>query len=347
MHDEIQKEFIGLGQKKSQVEGELERLERLKELIKTEIHELKEEFEQSEHIVENLRETHLSKFKSKLDTFMAEFTKIKAENEPIAMSYLNKVKDLIEEGEEHIKDMESKIPKDLKSVKKDVREKYYKLKFMMKEYSRDHKSASANYEKLKQYFSSFDEKQFRKMEKGTDQFAEFRKLKDEKAILELLVRKMRDEIQVTRIDFQNRKKRLEKIQHLSVSKKLDLLQYYNEINILCSKMNRAKMVGGDISENLKKLQEISQGQDDLMIAISNDLLSKCHTSTNIITSKAILKFFKENREKYYWDCFQRKESLLNISGRSMYYMYKYLLLDRVKFEKKYAIPHVLKDDSTV
>jgi len=31
----------------------------------------------------------------------------------------------------------------------------------------------------------------------------------------------------------------------------------------------------------------------------------------------------------------------------MYYSYTYLLLDNVKFEKKYAISHVLKDDSTV
>eukprot|EP00343_Euplotes_focardii_P000577 CAMPEP_0205802216 /NCGR_PEP_ID=MMETSP0205-20121125/4461_1 /ASSEMBLY_ACC=CAM_ASM_000278 /TAXON_ID=36767 /ORGANISM="Euplotes focardii, Strain TN1" /LENGTH=158 /DNA_ID=CAMNT_0053068255 /DNA_START=150 /DNA_END=626 /DNA_ORIENTATION=+ len=158
---------------------------------------------------------------------------------------------------------------------------------------------------------------------------------------------MKSEIKVTKEDFEKRKRRLEKMKSLSASKKIDLLQYYNEIDILCTKMNRTKLVGGDISENLKKLLEISSGQDDLVIAIGNDLLSGSHTSTNVITSKKLHQYFLDERKKYYWEVFQRKRTLLNISGRSLYYMYTYLLLDNFKFEKKYAIPQILKDDSTV
>ena len=346
-HNKIQEAFQELGVKKIKIEAEMDRLEKLNRMIEDELIDLQHEFKEAEHLVENSREEHLKGFKNQLDTFLNEFSKIKAENEPTAFSYLNKVKDLIEEGEEYIKDIEPNIPKDLKSVKKDIRMRYEKLKFMIKEYYRDHESAATQYERIKQYFANYDPEEFAKMEKGTDQYAEFRKIRDEKLILQSLIQKMKDEIEVTREDLNKRHSRIVKIKSLSVSKKINLIKYYNEIDSLCTKMNRTRLVGGDISENLKDLQALSQGQDDLIIAITNDLLSTPHTSTNVVTSKKLHNYFLEQRKEYYWEVFQRKRTLLNIFGRSMYYMYIYLLLDHFKFEKKYAIPHVLKDDSAV
>lgn len=72
-------------------------------------------------------------FRERLDVFLTEFNKIKTENESTAFSYLDKIKDLIQEGEEHIKDIDAKIPNNMKTVKEDIRARYIKLKFMIKE----------------------------------------------------------------------------------------------------------------------------------------------------------------------------------------------------------------------
>jgi hypothetical protein len=72
-------------------------------------------------------------FRDRLDLFLSEFNKIKNGNESTSFSYLDKIKDLIVEGEEHIKDIDAKIPTNLKTVKDDIRARYIKLKFMIKE----------------------------------------------------------------------------------------------------------------------------------------------------------------------------------------------------------------------
>mmetsp|Transcript_34894 Transcript_34894/g.34558 ORF Transcript_34894/g.34558 Transcript_34894/m.34558 type:complete len:524 (-) Transcript_34894:289-1860(-) len=301
VHDEIQQAFSGLDIQKSKVERDLEKLERLRNLVENEIQELENEFDKAESAVEDYRKNQFKGLQERSRSFLQEFSKIKAENEPMALSYLHKVKELMEEGEEFIKDIDKKVPKDLKSVRQDVKSRYVRLKFMIKEYYRDHETATSSYEKLKKYFNSYNKDDFTNIERGTDQMADIRNLKDEKAILQIMINRMKDEIRITREDLSQRKRRLEKLNHMSMSKKINMLSYYNDIDTLCTKMNRAKMVGGDISADLKKLQETSQGQDELLIAITNDLLSKYRTSTNVITAKQLHKFFLEKRNDYYWD----------------------------------------------
>lgn len=167
-------------------------------------------------------------------------------------------------------------------------------------------------------------------------------------VLENMIYRMRNEIQFTRDDFAARTKRLEKIKKLSASQKVDLLQYYNEIEGLCAKIDRAKTISGDISKDLQNISKSCQGQDDLVKAISEDLLRSPHTSTNVVSNKMVKDYFIEQRDSYYWDWFQRKENaMVNIFGRTVYYAYTYMFLDKFMFQKKYAMAHVLKDDSTV
>ena len=93
----------------------------------------------------------MRKLKDKADSFFKEFNSIKTENEGSGSTYMDKIKRLIEEGEEHIKDIDSKIPKDLKTVKQDIHERMSKLRFMIKENFRNHKSNSENYEFINKY----------------------------------------------------------------------------------------------------------------------------------------------------------------------------------------------------
>lgn len=165
---------------------------------------------------------------------MGEFNKIKTENEATAASYLHKIKGLIEEGEEHIKDIEDKIPKDLKSVKQDVKQRLLKLRFMIREYYRDHKSTSEGYEQVKMYLdkSSSVLKRIKNMKLTTDEEAEIKKLEDEKEILKMMIDKMKKEIKGTQVDFNEKQERLKKIHKLSQKNKFYLLEYYNKLEAL-------------------------------------------------------------------------------------------------------------------
>lgn len=80
-----------------------------------------------------------------------------------------------------------------------------------------------------------------------------------------------------------------------------MLKYYNSIDRLCTQMDRASKVGGTVSFQLKEVVTHTQGEDTLVKAISDDLLSNKLTSGDVITEKKIEEFFKENRDKFYWD----------------------------------------------
>jgi uncharacterized coiled-coil DUF342 family protein len=170
-------------------------------------------------------------------------------------------------------------------------------------YYRDQKSSSEKYENIKKYLDKSSQvlKRFQKSDVATTEKAEIRRLKDEQMVLENMIYRMRNEIQTTKDDFSVRTKRLEKIKKLSASQKVDLLQYYNEIEGLCSKIDRAKTISGDISKDLQNISKSCQGQDDLVKAISEDLLRSPHTSTNVVSNKMVKDYFIEHRDGYYWD----------------------------------------------
>jgi hypothetical protein len=124
----------------------------------------------------------LSGFSERLDNFFKEFSRIKSENESTAIAYLDKIKELIEEGEAHVKDIDSKIPKDLKSMKEDLRQRYSKLKFMINEYYEHYNTTSDN-RKLSKYYldkSAQTLKRLTNLHLRTDEEAELKKLEDEK-----------------------------------------------------------------------------------------------------------------------------------------------------------------------
>lgn len=255
---------------------------------------------------------------------------------------------MIEEGEEHIKDIDAKIPRDLKTVREDIRARYSKLKFMIKEYQRDHKTTTNAYQFVKSYLdkSSHVLKRIKNMNLATDEDAEIKRLEDEKSILEMMINKMKQEIQGTQEDFKQRFDRLEKIHKLSENNKLDLLEYYNKLESLCISLEKLAVTGGDNSPYLKEVIDYTNKEDELMDAICQDLLKDTHTSTSVVTSGKIERYFNANREKIYRDCFTRKaNTTYNLFGKSMFYMYYYLFMDRLMFEKRYAVPHILKDDS--
>ncbi|CAI2360986.1 unnamed protein product [Moneuplotes crassus] len=347
VNHEIEEAFKGLDAQKSKIERQLETLDKLRNLIEGEINDLQQEFNKAETKVEEYREAHFQNLKAKSQSFLREFGKIKTESESAVLSYLNKVKDFIEEGQECIKDIELNIPEDLTNVDEDSRARYVRLKFMIKEYYRDHDSAATSYERLKEYFHNYKKGDFLTIERGTDQLAQIRALEDEKSILMAMIQEMKNEIESTAQDMDQRKKRIAKINYMSTSKKIDILQYYNEIDSLCAKMNRVRLVGGNISSDLMQVKDFSKGQDELLSTIIDDLLSNGQTSTDVITARKLETIFANNRHDYYWDCFQRKKTLLNLFGRTSYYLYTYLILDKFKFEKKYSIGHIVKDDSEV
>lgn len=287
----------------------------------------------------------MDEFKGKLDSFLAEFNKIKTENEPTAIAYMDKLKGLLEEGEEHIKDIDAKIPKDLKTVKEEIRTRYTKLKFMIKEYRRDHASISENYELIKNK-SSKVLKRMANMNEITDEDAEIKRLEDEKAVLQKMIDRMKRELATTNETMNQRLFRLEKIHKLSQANKLDLLEYYNKLDALCIYLENVEVKGGDVSGQLRDIITYTDKQDELIDVICSDLLSSPHTSTNLVTVNQIESYFKANRESIYRSAFNIKErTVFNLFGRTMYYLYYYLLLDRLMFEKKYAIPYIMKDDS--
>jgi hypothetical protein len=144
-------------------------------------------------------------------------------------------------------------------------------------------------------------KRFQKSDTATTEKADIRRLKDEQMILGNLINRMKNEIQTTKDDFISRTKRLKKIEQLSASQKVDLLQYYNEIEGLVIKIDRAKNISGDISKDLQHISKSSEGQDELVKAISEDLLSSPHTSTKVVSNKIIKDYFIENKNDYYWD----------------------------------------------
>ena len=299
----VQEDTLTYKNKHQNVQNELERLEKVKKIIDEEIDELKKEFQKAENDIESHREDSMAGFKERLDTFMGEFNKIKTENESTAASYLNKIKTLIEEGEEHIKDIDAKIPKDLKSAKEDIRARYIKLKFLIKEYYRDQKDASERYASIQRYLEKSKKalKQTMNMEEETDKMAAVRKLKDEQHILQNLIARMKSEIEQTRGDLESRAKRLERIKKLSANKKVDMLKYYNSIDRLCTQMDRASRVGGTVSFQLKEVVTHTNGEDTLVKAISDDLLSNRLTSADVITEKKIEEYFKQHRDTFYWD----------------------------------------------
>jgi RNA polymerase-binding transcription factor DksA len=81
-----------------------------------------------------------------------------------------------------VKDIDSKIPKDLKSMKEDLRQRYSKLKFMINEYYEHYNTTSDN-RKLSKYYldkSAQTLKRLTNLHLRTDEEAELKKLEDEK-----------------------------------------------------------------------------------------------------------------------------------------------------------------------
>jgi len=258
------------------------------------------------------------------------------------------VKDLIDEGEEHIKDIDAKIPKDLRTVKEDIRKRYIKLKFMISEYYRDHNAKTDTRNQIKDYLekSSKSLKRLANVNLATDDDAEIKKLEDEKQILSSMIKRVKNEIAITHNGSENMLDRLKKIYELSADNKFNLLEYYNKLETLWVLLERFTVTGGDVSMIIKDALNYTDGQDELMNAVCKDLLSNRHTSKNLITSSQIEKYFKTNKEKIYRQCFRRKEkTAFGIFEKVMFYSYYYTLMDRLMFQKKYAVPHIVKNDS--
>ena len=240
---EIDKSHLDQDGKLYTIEVELEKLEKIKHIIDQEIRDLRIYFEKIDDNIEQIQvnkhilpiqKTSLNGFKEKIDNFITEFGKIKTEGESAAFSYLDKVKDLIDEGEEHIKDIDAKIPKDLRTVKEDIRKRYIKLKFMISEYYRDHNAKTDTRNQIKDYLekSSKSLKRLANVNLATDDDAEIKKLEDEKQILSSMIKRVKNEIAITHNGSENMLDRLKKIYELSADNKFNLLEYYNKLETL-------------------------------------------------------------------------------------------------------------------
>lgn len=287
--------------KKEEIEKQLEKLENIRLKIEAEINALEIYFEKKDKNVKQYRDEQLTSFKDTLNNFLKEFNQVKTENESTAFSYLDKMKELIEEGEEHIKEIDAKIPKDLKEVREDIRERYSKLKFMIKEYYRDHQGTSETFEFVKNYLDKSSQalQRLKHMNIVTDKESDIKTLEDEKQILITMINKMKQEIKGTQEDFRHRVERLQKIHKLSEKNMLNLLEYHNKLEALCIQMDNAAMKGGDISTDLNYIMNYTTKEDELIEAICLDLLSEPETSTKVVTSNEIEKHFRDKRYATY------------------------------------------------
>lgn len=113
-------------------------------------------------------------------------------------------------------------------------------------------------------------------------------------------------------------------------------------------MEKLAFTGGDLTKELSSVCEYTNKEDELMVAICKDLLSNKHTSSDIVTVSMIENHFKKHKQNVYRKCFDKGDSyLMRGFGKSMYYLYYFIVMDRYTFEKKYAIPHVTKNDSVI
>ena len=84
----------------------------------------------------------------------------------------------------------------------------------------------------------------------------------------------------------------------------------------------------------------------LFILFENSLLADKHTSKDVVTVKSIQDYFSKHKQDIYKKWFMRGEGYVyNAFGNSMYLMYFYLVMDRVTFQKKYAVPYMIKNDT--
>ena len=245
--------------------------------------------------------------RKRLNTFLSEFNKIKTENESSAYSYLNRLKDLIEEGDSHIKDIELKMPKTLQSVKEDTRKRYYKLKFMMKEYYKDHKELYKTYLTLKDYIdkSKITLEKLSFLKEQTFKKSEIKRLKDENLVLEHLnnnVLSMTDSISKHKND---PTKYINKIS----TTKLDILEYHNHLEKFIIKLERLSTSGGDASRAISDILLYVDGQDELIVETCSDLSSNAYMSKNVVTITKINNYFDQNRQDIYRKLFIRSDNV--------------------------------------
>ena len=309
---------------------------KIREKIESEINSLDQSFNQGKEDIENYRKPTIDNLRKRLNTFLSEFNKIKTENESSAYSYLNRLKDLIEEGDSHIKDIELKMPKTLQSVKEDTRKRYYKLKFMMKEYYKDHKELYKTYLTLKDYIdkSKITLEKLSFLKEQTFKKSEIKRLKDENLVLEHLnnnVLSMIDSISKHKND---PTKYINKIS----TTKLDILEYHNHLEKFIIKLERLSTSGGDASRAISDILLYVDGQDELIVETCSDLSSNAYMSKNVVTITKINNYFDQNRQDIYRKLFIRSDNVgMHIWGKGAYWMYYYLFMDRLMFNKQYAI----------
>lgn len=309
---------------------------KIREKIESEINSLNQSFNQGKEDIENYRKPTIDNLRKRLNTFLSEFNKIKTENESSAYSYLNRLKDLIEEGDSHIKDIELKMPKTLQSVKEDTRKRYYKLKFMMKEYYKDHKELYKTYLTLKDYIdkSKITLEKLSFLKEQTFKKSEIKRLKDENLVLEHLnnnVLSMTDSISKHKND---PTKYINKIS----TTKLDILEYHNHLEKFIIKLERLSTSGGDASRAISDILLYVDGQDELIVETCSDLSSNAYMSKNVVTITKINNYFDQNRQDIYRKLFIRSDNVgMHIWGKGAYWMYYYLFMDRLMFNKQYAI----------
>ena len=287
---------------------------------------------------------------SELSVFNEEFNAIKSDDEVTAISYLFKLKELIAESEDHIDELDSQIPLDLKSVSKETKEKLFHLRFSIREYFRDLKLSKGSLAAISKYTDRSTDalKRIKNHKLTVGEEAEIQRLSDEKEVLQLMISKVKDEIQRINSDFSQRENRLYDIQKLSEKNKFQLLEYYNKLESLALMMDRCSVTGGNLEKELNSIIGFVKEEDDLVKEISHELLHDWNTSKNVITTSKIEKGYKERRQEIYRQWFLRGEGYVyGFFAWTMYYMYYYLLMDRVMFQKKYSISEITKDDTLI
>ena len=261
-----------------------------------------------------------------------------------------KLKELISEAEDHVSQLDSKIPDDLKSVSQETKEQIFHLRFSIREYFRDLRVTKENLEAVVKYITRSGEilRRIKNHRLTIDETAHIQNLEDERDALKMLTNKVKEEVERTKIDFEERKVLLNKIWKLSQQNKFHLLEYYNKLEALAHIMERWSVTGGDLEQELNGIVAYVNQEDELVKNIGNELLKDKNTSKNIITTSQIEKGFKKRKEELYRQWFVRGEGYVyGFFAKSMYYMYYYLMMDRLTFQKKYSISEVTKDDSTI
>ena len=185
------------------------------------------------------------------------------------------------------------MPKDLSTVKQDIKERMVKLRFMVSEYLRHHRSKSENYEFINQYLEKCSLILNKMRTTNSDDNFKNKEADREKEDIDKIMVQIKQEILKVNDEIDDNNLIFERYNNLNSNNTLELNEYLAKLESLYVKMESISLTGGDISEKLQEFITYVGDENELISSICKDLLTNEYTSSNVITVKSI----KDNFDK--------------------------------------------------